>query len=115
MRAGQRSYIPGVGRIIVASVEEVQLDDLTEDDAIADGFSSLEELKRELAEIYPAHYSQGRRLFRICFELLPKNETTPLGGVPAEAAVANGERELAHPNQPGFFEGSKLPPQPGQP
>lgn len=71
MRAGQRSYIPGAGHIQILQVEEVRLEDLTEEDAVADGFQSLEELRRELAEIYPNHIAAGRKLFRIIFELLP--------------------------------------------
>ena len=38
MRAGQRSYIPGAGYIRIDAVEEVQLADLTDDDARPDGF-----------------------------------------------------------------------------
>lgn len=72
MRAGQRSYIPGAGHILVTAVEEVRLEDLTDSDALADGFASLEELKAELAAIYPAHQAQGRKLFRIMFELIPR-------------------------------------------
>jgi hypothetical protein len=46
MRAGQRSHIPGVGRIRITSVEPVDFDALT--DAIPDRFRSATALPREL-------------------------------------------------------------------
>ncbi|MCS7237992.1 MAG: ASCH domain-containing protein [Thermoguttaceae bacterium] len=76
MRAGQRSYIPGVGHILVTAVEEVRLEDLTEADAHADGFASLAELKAELEAIYPTQQAQGRKLFRVLFELAPREAKT---------------------------------------
>lgn len=96
MRAGQRSYIPGAGHIVITSVEEVRLDDLTEADAIADGFSSLEELKRELAEIYPANAAQGRRLFRVMFELVRKAP-----GTSGETTCPAENRAHESPDSPG--------------
>lgn len=38
MRAGQRSYIPGIGPIRLTAVDEVDLDGLTDADARPDGF-----------------------------------------------------------------------------
>ena len=49
MRAGQRSYIPGAGYIRIDAVDEVQLADLTDDDARPDGFPSAVELRAEIA------------------------------------------------------------------
>ncbi len=51
MRSGQRSYIPGAGYIDVLAVEGIALDDLTDDDARPDGFTSAAELRTELARI----------------------------------------------------------------
>ena len=39
MRAGQRSYIPGVGYIRVTAVDEVRLEALSDDDARPDGLA----------------------------------------------------------------------------
>ena len=52
MKTGQRSYIPGAGYIRVVSVEEVELDNLTDDDARPDGFDTAEQLRQEIARLY---------------------------------------------------------------
>jgi hypothetical protein len=67
MRAGQRSYIPGVGPIQVTAVETVDLDSLTDADAVPDGFSSAADLVHELKTIYGDKLAAGYRAFRIVF------------------------------------------------
>ncbi len=74
MRAGQRSYIPGAGYIRVTSVDEVGLDQLTEDDAQRDGFASLEALRAEIEALYGPQIAAGYRAYRVCFRLLSKEE-----------------------------------------
>jgi hypothetical protein len=69
MRAGQRSYIPGVGYIRVEAVESIRLRELTQDDAVADGFSSVASLRAELRRIYPNPRRTGRSAFRVRFRL----------------------------------------------
>jgi hypothetical protein len=59
MKAGQRSYIPGVGYIRVTAVEEVSLDDLTDADAVPDGFATAAELRAELRAIYEGRGEEG--------------------------------------------------------
>jgi hypothetical protein len=73
MRAGQRSYIPGAGYIRIESVEQVALEELTEEDALRDGFDSLVALKAEIASIYEST-AAGKKPFRIRFVLLPPEE-----------------------------------------
>jgi hypothetical protein len=68
MRLGQRSYIPGVGHIRITLVEPVEIDALTDADAIPDGFSTAAELQRELQTIYGDKLAQGHQAFRIAFE-----------------------------------------------
>jgi hypothetical protein len=68
MRAGQRSYIPGVGPIRVTSVEEVRLEELTDADAQPDGFATADELRREIAALYPEQLAAGYRAYRVAFE-----------------------------------------------
>jgi hypothetical protein len=68
MRTGQRSYIPGVGHIRVTLVEPVEIDDLTDADAIPDGFPSAAVLQHELRSIYGEKLAQGHQAFRITFE-----------------------------------------------
>jgi hypothetical protein len=68
MRAGQRSYIPGVGTIRITVVEPVEIDALTDSDAIPDGFPSAGALRQELQTIYGEKLAAGYKAFRIAFE-----------------------------------------------
>jgi hypothetical protein len=74
MRAGQRSYTPGVGPIRITAVEEVALHALNDADAILDGFDTAVELRRALEEIYSERITAGYRAFRVAFEVM-ENET----------------------------------------
>ncbi len=74
MKAGQRSYIPGAGYICIESVEQVALDDLTEEDAVRDGFDTLGALRAEIAAIYDPATTDGKKPFRIRFRLLPPEQ-----------------------------------------
>jgi len=74
MRAGQRSYIPGVGYIKIHAIDIVELDDLTEEDAAKDGFTSAEELCSEVRKFYAESLQQGHAVYRICFQVLPDEE-----------------------------------------
>jgi hypothetical protein len=71
MRPGQRSYIPGAGYIRIAAVEEVELERLTDDDARPDGFETADQLRAEIANLYPTQLAEGYRAYRIVFELMP--------------------------------------------
>ena len=71
MKPGQRSYIPGAGYIRVTGVEEVELASLTDDDARPDGFESADELRGEIARLYPEQSKAGYRAYRVVFHLLP--------------------------------------------
>jgi len=68
MRAGQRSYIPGIGPIRITTVEEVDVEALTDEDAIPDGFPNAAALKKELRTIYGDRLRNGHRAFRVAFE-----------------------------------------------
>ena len=69
MRAGQRSYIPGVGGVRITEVTAVDLESLTDADARPDGFPTAEALRRELASIYGEKLKSGYEAFRVCFEI----------------------------------------------
>jgi hypothetical protein len=71
MRPGQRSYIPGAGYIRVQTVDEVQLADLTDEDARLDGFESAEALRAEIAALYPKELAAGYRAYRVRFAIAP--------------------------------------------
>jgi hypothetical protein len=68
MRSGQRSYVPGIGRINILTVEPVDIDALTDADAIPDGFPTAAALQTELRTIYGEKLAEGYKAFRITFE-----------------------------------------------
>ena len=74
MRGGQRSYIPGAGYIRVTAVDEVRLEELTDEDAGPDGFPSADALRAEIAQLYGEQLAAGYQAFRIAFQLLPPEE-----------------------------------------
>jgi len=72
MKPGQRSYIPGAGYIQVDSVDEVQLDELTDEDARRDGFASVELLRHEIVQLYSEQLTDGYRAYRVVFHAVEK-------------------------------------------
>ena len=70
MRAGQRSYIPGVGRVRITVVEAVRLEELTDADAVPDGFPSADALRAELQTIYADRIAAGYQAYRVGFHPL---------------------------------------------
>jgi len=76
MRAGQRSYIPGVGYIRVHAVEPVELDQLTDDDARPDGFATADLLRQEIESLYGERLATGEQTYRIVFSVLPPEQQT---------------------------------------
>ncbi len=75
MKRGQRSYIPGVGYIYVQAVDAVQLADLTDTDALADGFPTADRLRQEIAALYPEALAAGCQAYRVRFRLCTAAET----------------------------------------
>ncbi len=67
MRAGQRSYIPGVGYIRVLAVDPVELDRLSDEDARLDGVPSAKQLHEELEALYGEKLTEGYGAFRVRF------------------------------------------------
>jgi hypothetical protein len=76
MRAGQRSYIPGVGYIRVHAVEPVELDRLSDDDARPDGFATADLLRQEIESLYGERLASGEQTYRIAFSVLPPEQQT---------------------------------------
>jgi hypothetical protein len=74
MKTGQRSYIPGVGYIHVERVELVALADLTDADALPDGFTSAAQLQEELRTLYADGLAKGYQAYRVVFRVLPAEE-----------------------------------------
>jgi hypothetical protein len=71
MRAGQRSYIPGVGHIRLTAVDPIELAQLTDADARPDGFETADELRAEIDRLYLEQIAAGYRAYRIRFQLTP--------------------------------------------
>lgn len=71
LKTGQRSYIPGVGYIRIGSVEQVEIDELTDADARPDGFPTAEALRAEIHAIYSQYADRGQQAYRIKFTLAP--------------------------------------------
>jgi hypothetical protein len=69
LRAGQEAFAPGIGWLAIERVEAVDLRALADADAVADGFTSVRELRRVLRELYPDHANDGKHWFRVCFTL----------------------------------------------
>jgi hypothetical protein len=69
MRAGQRSYIPGAGHVRIDAVDEVQIADLTDADAVPDGFPTADALRHELQSIYGDKLAAGYKAFRVVFTI----------------------------------------------
>ncbi|MCL2306399.1 MAG: ASCH domain-containing protein [Planctomycetaceae bacterium] len=74
MRTGQRSYIPGVGYIMIDSVDPIRLDELTDADARLDGFPDATSLQAELQILYAEELQRGFQAFRVRFTRLPEKE-----------------------------------------
>ena len=75
MRSGQRSYIPGIGYIRIDRVEQVRLEDLTDSDALPDGFLTADALRQEIGEIYGEKLAAGHQTYRVQFHIEPQLAT----------------------------------------
>jgi hypothetical protein len=69
VRQGQLAFSQGIGWLRILSAEPIEWGELTQSDAIADGFGSLADLKRAVLKIYPDTGRDGRAWFRIQFRL----------------------------------------------
>ena len=67
VRAGAEAYAPGIGWLAIESVESVELEHLSDADAVADGFDSRARLMSALHALYPDQAEDGKRWFMIRF------------------------------------------------
>jgi hypothetical protein len=77
VKAKSRCYAPGLGWLLVDAVEQVDLDQLTAADALADGFATLNAMRQTLFEFYPDHATDGRSWFRVTFRPESPNAAPP--------------------------------------
>lgn len=74
LRSGGLCYVPGIGYTRITDVAEVALGDLTDEDAVLDGFQSAEALLSEIRTLYADRVDAGYRAFRIRFQVLDAAE-----------------------------------------
>jgi hypothetical protein len=100
LRAGQRVFSPGLGWLTIEGVEPVDLDALGDTDARADGFDTAAGLREVLLALYPAHAADGKRWFRVAFQVATLS--TPARKAPLEKKPRPRRRPKAR-NQPDLF------------
>jgi len=83
MQAGQKAYAPGLGWLAIDSVQPMDLDQLSDKDARADGVDNAKNLRELLFSLYPDHAEDGKSWFRIAFTPV---ELEPRRGESAEPA-----------------------------
>ena len=88
LREGQRSYIPGAGYVRIAVVQPVELENLTDADALLDGFDTADALRDEIRHLYPSRLHAEYQAYRVEFELLPPAQQKKLA---AEAKRRKGQ------------------------
>ena len=71
VRANSVHTVPGLGAVRIDAAGPVEPDELTDEDARADGFAGLRDLAEALDELYPLDQRDGRRLFLVRFTYLP--------------------------------------------
>jgi hypothetical protein len=86
VHAGRDAYVPGFGWLVIEAVEPIELAQLSDADAVADGFASLSALLAALKELYPDQADDGKRWFRVRFR---RRDVTP----------------APTPTEPGLFRG----------
>jgi hypothetical protein len=94
--AGDRVFSPGLGWLRVSACDRVELGDLKEADARADGFESLKELHKVLRRLYPKQSGDGRKWYRIRFRLDGKGISAPASRAKRrkKAGAANGSAKI---------------------
>lgn len=86
VRAGVRSFAPGVGWLAIESVHPVEFADLTDADASADGFETVAGLSHLLHELYPDHATDGKQWFLVRFHLDTPTPASRRNGKPHNGA-----------------------------
>ena len=69
VRAGKRAFSPGLGWLHIESIEVIELDALSDEDAVQDGFPTAAQMRRQLRSLYPRRARDGKQWFRVRFHL----------------------------------------------
>lgn len=67
LKAGDQSYAPGFGFLSIEAVDRVELEQLTDADAKADGFADATALRDALFALFPDYAIDGKQWFRVAF------------------------------------------------
>lgn len=70
VHAGGSATTPGLGVLKILDCQRVKLRNLKDDDAKADGFESLSDLRQTLKRLYPNLKKDGKQWYKISFELV---------------------------------------------
>lgn len=123
VRVGQISFTPGLGKMLITKVEQLAgIEQLTQTDALADGFASRAELLAELKRHYPT-VPPGKRLFRVVFEwplqtagpksgsVAQPSSVPPVSNAPPPVGVdrVHAPRPRGKPAKPGTRPSGKVP------
>lgn len=72
VRADTTQTIGGLGKVRIESIGQVEMPDLTDADARADGYENLAQLRQALGRLYPPEKRKGRSLYLVRFTYLPE-------------------------------------------
>jgi uncharacterized protein YqfB (UPF0267 family) len=95
VKPGQIVLAPGVGWLAIESAAEVIWEELTDADAVSDGFACMADLGRAIKRIYPDAGIDGRKWFRVLFRWEGPAATADApdaGGVGGASGASQGAR-----------------------
>jgi hypothetical protein len=69
VQAGGNAFVPGLGWLAIESVDAVDLKNLSDHDAAADGFHNAAAMRRTLRQLYPIKPGDGKSWFLVRFRL----------------------------------------------
>lgn len=82
VRAGSVHSVRGLGTVRVDDVRAIEADDITDADALADGFAGRAELTAALAELYTPPQRRRRTLYKVAFTFLAPAGPSTVGRPP---------------------------------
>jgi hypothetical protein len=91
LHRGVRATTRGLGVLKILDCSRVELEDLKQSDARADGFESLQALHEVLRWIYPDHQNDGRQWYKVKFKL--ESEKGPAAKKRGSKAGLRGQKE----------------------
>ncbi len=92
VRAGSVHSVRGLGAVRVDDVLAIEADDITDADALADGFAGRAQLTAALAELYTPAQRRRRTLYKVAFTFLGPRAASTAGRPrpPGRASASTG-------------------------